>query len=251
MDVNQQYGQQNFTLPHDMVKLPSGGVFYKSKKKALKVGYLTASDENILMAGESLGKEDLISTLLRNKIFESDIRPDELLDGDIQAILIFLRNSAFGPEYVVTVNDPGTGNDFSAKIVLEELNLKETEVKPNQDGYFETVLPKSDVSVKLRPLSYGDVAELDKMAEQYPIGRIPPKQTWKLNKLIYELDGSTDRGIIAQKIESLPIADSKYIKKFIETNEPRLDLTRTILTPSGKNAIVNIGFGVEFFRPFF
>ena len=42
------YGQQSFSLPHDIVPLPSGGIFYKSKKKTLKVGYLTASDENIL-----------------------------------------------------------------------------------------------------------------------------------------------------------------------------------------------------------
>jgi hypothetical protein len=46
-----QYGQQNFSLPHDVVPLPSGGVFYKNKKNAVKVGYLTANDENILMGG--------------------------------------------------------------------------------------------------------------------------------------------------------------------------------------------------------
>ena len=27
------YGQENFTLPHDMVPLPSQGAFYKNKKK--------------------------------------------------------------------------------------------------------------------------------------------------------------------------------------------------------------------------
>ena len=57
------YGQQNFTLPHDVVPLPSGGVFYKNKKKSIKVGYLTASDENIIMAGGL----DITTNLLRNK----------------------------------------------------------------------------------------------------------------------------------------------------------------------------------------
>lgn len=251
MDTSQQYGQQNFTLPHDVVKLPSGGVFYKSKKKALKIGYLTASDENILMAGGSLGKDDLITTLLRNKIFEPDIKPEELLEGDIQAILVFLRNSAFGPEYTLTLMDPGTNKEFTSTIVLDEFYLKETEVKANPDGFFETILPKSNISVKLRPLSYGDIAELDKLAEGYPVGRIPPKQTWKLNKMVVEIDGNNDRSIIAQKIESLPIYDAKYIRNFIENNEPRLDLTRKIITPSGKETIANIGFGVDFFRPFF
>ena len=92
MDNSTQYGQQNFSLPHDVVKLPSGGVFYKSKKKSIKVGYLTAADENLLMGGASMGNDSVIMTLLRNKIYESDIKPEELLQGDIQAILIFLRN---------------------------------------------------------------------------------------------------------------------------------------------------------------
>ena len=35
-------GQAEFNLPHDVVSLPSEGVFYKSKKRSVKVGYLTA-----------------------------------------------------------------------------------------------------------------------------------------------------------------------------------------------------------------
>jgi hypothetical protein len=31
------YGQMDFNLPHDVVTLPSGGLFYKSKKKSVKV----------------------------------------------------------------------------------------------------------------------------------------------------------------------------------------------------------------------
>ena len=29
-------------------------------------------------------------------MYEHDLRPEELLDGDVEAILIFLRNSSFG-----------------------------------------------------------------------------------------------------------------------------------------------------------
>ena len=50
MDNSKIYGQDNFNLPHDVVPLPSQGKFYPSGKKSLKVGYLTASDENLLMS---------------------------------------------------------------------------------------------------------------------------------------------------------------------------------------------------------
>ena len=96
------YGQQNLTLPHDVVPLPSDGVFYKNKKKSLKVGYLTASDENILLAGGN----DITLSLLRNKIYEPDVRIEDLLEGDVEAILIFLRNTAFGSDLEVTLTDP-------------------------------------------------------------------------------------------------------------------------------------------------
>jgi hypothetical protein len=153
MDNSAQYGQQNFNLPHDVVKLPSGGVFYKSKKKSVRVGYLTAADENLLMGGASLGNDSIIMTLLRSKIYESDIIPEELLQGDIQAILIFLRNSAFGPEYEFTINDPETGKPFNSSISLEELYVKKVDVQPNDDGTISTTLPKSGIQAKVKPLS--------------------------------------------------------------------------------------------------
>jgi hypothetical protein len=251
MDTASQYGQQNFSLPHDVVKLPSGGVFYKSKKKSIKVGYLTAADENLLMAGGDYGKDGLIMTLLRNKIYEPEIKPDELLQGDIQAILIFLRNTAFGPEYSFNVSDPETGKQFETTILLDELHIKECKFTPNEDGTFTTTLPKSNLSVKIKPLSFGELNELDRQAESYPIGRIAPKSTWKLLKMVVDIEGNTDMGYISQTIDSLPISDAKYIRKFIDDNEPTLDLTKKVIAPSGKETYVNIVFGVEFFRPFF
>lgn len=245
------YGQNGGLPPHDVVKLPTGGIFYKSKKKSIRVGYLTASDENLLMATDGLGQEGIVISLLKQKIFEQDLRPDELMDGDIQAILIFLRNTAFGPEYSFKLTDPATGKEFTTNVLLDELNIKKGEYQPDENGVFETTLPKSNKKVKLKPLNYGQQVELDKLAQNYPIGRIPPKQTWRLNKMIVEMDGNSEPGYIAQEIEKLPISDSKYIKKFIEENEPRLDLTKRVLAPSGKEVIVNITFGVEFFRPFF
>lgn len=251
MDTSSQYGQQNFSLPHDVVKLPSGGVFYKSKKKSIKVGYLTAADENLLMAGGDYGKDGLIMTLLRNKIYEPEIKPDELLQGDIQAILIFLRNTAFGPEYSFNVSDPETGKQFETTILLDELHIKEGKVEPNEDGTFTTVLPKSNLKVKVKPLSFGELSELDNQAESYPTGRIAPKATWKLLKMIVDIEGNSDMGYISQTIDSLPISDAKYIRKFVDENEPTLDLTKKVIAPSGKETYVNIVFGVEFFRPFF
>jgi hypothetical protein len=241
-----EYGQSNFSLPHDVVPLPTQGVFYKNKKKSIKVGYLTANDENILMAGGN----DMTQTLLRGKIYESDIRIEDLMEGDVEAILIFLRNTAFGPEMELSLTDPITKKPFKASVRLDELEIIKGE-QPSDDGIFITNLPKSQTVVKLKPLTYGENLEIQKMSESYPQGRTVPKVTWRLNKQIVEINGVSDKAEIAKFIEQMPIADSKFIKNFIDKNESRLDLTRTVMTPSGEQLTVNVGFGVDFFRPFF
>jgi hypothetical protein len=45
-------------------------------------------------------------------LYERDLRPEELLEGDTEAILIFLRNTSFGSEYNVSAVDPQTGEYF-------------------------------------------------------------------------------------------------------------------------------------------
>jgi hypothetical protein len=96
-----------------------------------------------------------------------------------------------------------------------------------------------------------DSLDLEKMANDYPSNRVAPKVTWRLNKQIISVDNNTDRGYIAKFIESLPIADSKFIRNFLNDNEPRLDLQKEVTAPSGEKVIVDITFGVEFFRPFY
>jgi hypothetical protein len=243
---SRDYGQANFSLPHDVVPLPSQGVFYKNKKKSIKVGYLTANDENILMGGGN----DMTQTLLRSKIYEPDVRIEDLLEGDIESILIFLRNTAFGPEMELNLFDPITKKPFKGTVRLDELNIIKGQL-PSEDGTFTTMLPKSQTSVKLKPMTYGEIMEVQKMAESYPQGRVAPKVTWRLNKQIIEINGVQDRAEISKFIDQMPIADSKYIRKFMDDNEPRLDLTRTVIAPSGEKLTVNVGFGVDFFRPFF
>ena len=116
---------------------------------------------------------------------------------------------------------------------------------------FLITLPVSKTNVKIKPLTWGESANLNKALETYPAGRVPPKITLRLQKEIVEVNGDRSMATISQFVEQMPIADSKFIRKFLNDNEPRLDLTRIIIAPSGEKLTVNVGFGVDFFRPFF
>jgi hypothetical protein len=243
----------DFNLPHDVIQLPTQGVFYKSKKKSIKVGYLTAVDENILsdFDGRKNITESIILPILRNKIYEKDLRPEEMLDGDVEAILLFLRNTSFGPEYNIVAIDPKTDETFTSTILLDELNYKTTDVKPDENGLFNVTLPVSKKQVTLKLLTLSDRLDIERTIKLYPSERIAPVITTRLNKHIVTLDGDEDRTKITTFIESMPIGDSKFIRKFVLDNEPRLDLKKEVIAPSGEKVMIDISFGVEFFRPFF
>ena len=243
------YGQTNFNLPHDVVELPSRGLYYKNKKSGVKVGYLNATDEDVLSSG--VKNNNLLITLLRNKLYEPEIKPEDLLDGDIEAILIFLRNTSFGPEYTLNLTDPATGKMFQHTFVIDEVNFKKPNTTPNEDGTYTTTLPRTGAIVKLRLLTLGDKSKITDMETKYPKGRVAPITIWTLQEQIVELNGETDRGKIIEFVQNMPIMDSKHIKRFISQNEPGLDLTLEVIAPSGENVSTSITFGVDFFRPFF
>ena len=69
-------------------------------------------DENILSAQNLISSNMVVDELLKRKILDKDFNIDELVDEDRQAILIFLRNTAFGSEYTLTTYDPKTDKEF-------------------------------------------------------------------------------------------------------------------------------------------
>jgi hypothetical protein len=247
MNSAESYGQMDFNLPHDVVKLPTKGLFYRPKKESLKVGYLTANDENMLMS-PNISSDGIVYSLLKNKIYEP---VNQLLNVDVQAILIFLRNTSFGSEYNFSVTDPATNKKFDITLQLEELNVKKAIHEPNEDGFFNFQLPKTKKNVKFRLLNLKDEKEIDTLSDSYPQNMVAPVVTKRLEKHIVEIDGITDKSKISEFILNMPISDSKDLKKFIKECEPQLDLTRYITAPSGEKVTVNLSFGVEFFRPFF
>jgi hypothetical protein len=249
MDQAQQYGQLNMNLPHDVVPLPSGGVFYKNKKKSLKIGYLTAQDENILVS--SSNNKNIIQTLLRSKIYESDIQVEDLLESDVEAIMIFLRNTAFGSEYIFNLLDPKTSKKFETTINLDELNIVQPKIKPNNDGLFQLNLPRTGVNILCKLLTLRDINSLNDLRDSYPVNATVPLVTKRLELHIVSVDGNEDREYISKFVNTLPIMDSKFIRNTMKDCEPHLDLKRQVTAPSGEKVNVEITFGAEFFRPFF
>jgi len=239
------------SIAYDVIELPSRGIHYTNKKKSVRVAYLTASDENILSSPSFLSTNTVITELLKRKILDKDLSIDEIVEEDRQAILIFLRNTAFGSEYTLTITDDKTGESFTSNVDLGTLKLKDFNLSEDSNGEYSYTLEKSKIDITFKFLTQKQESEIEKIKESWNGNGVAPIVTKQLEMMIKSVGGTKDALKIRSFIETMPIKDSQDFRKFIQNNKPGLDLTQTVTTPSGEDVQVKIGFGVEFFRPFY
>jgi hypothetical protein len=239
------------TIAYDVVELPTHGIYYANKKKSVKVSYLTAADENILSAQNLIESGSVLDELLKRKILDKDINVEEMAEDDKRAVLVFLRNTAFGSEYTITAIDPNTNKHFTETIDLSELKYREFNLTPDENEEYSYYMPKSKANITFKFITPAQEIELKTIADSWNGNGVAPVATKRLEFMIKSVAGNREMMNIYNFIERLPIKDSQDFKKYVNENKPGIDLAKTVKTPSGDDIQVQIGFGVEFFRPFY
>jgi hypothetical protein len=239
------------TIAYDVVELPSNGIYYKNKKKTLRVAYLTASDENILSSATLINNGTVVDELLKRKVLDKDITIEEIVEEDRQAILIFLRNTAFGSDYKVTIIDPKTDKHFETIIDLSSVSIKDFNLVEDTNGEYPYFMEKLKKNITFTFTNMIQEKEIEEIKKSWNGIGVAPIVTKRLEFMIKSIEGNRDPMNIRNFIETLPIKDSKDFRKFVNDNKPGLNLTKTVKTPSGEDIQIELGFGVEFFRPFF
>jgi hypothetical protein len=152
--------EYNPNVQFDIIPLPSKGQPYKHKVDRLQVAYLTANDENMFVSPNLYRDGLLIDFLLNEKIMEAGIDPSELLDGDRDAIILWLRATGYGNEFPITAKDNQTGTEFDAVVDLSKIEFKEFNLKSDDNGWFDFELPLSKDVVKFKFLNHRETDEL-------------------------------------------------------------------------------------------
>ena len=152
-------------MAYDVITLPSHGQCYATKVDRLPVGYLTAYDENFITSPNLYRDGLVIDFLLRNKVLNSNIDVDDLCVGDADAITLFLRATSYGIDFPITVRDPETNEMIETTVDLTKLKYKEFNLKGDENGHFEFVLPMSKDVVKFRFLTRNDEKKLKQMSK--------------------------------------------------------------------------------------
>lgn len=150
----------NNSESYDIIPLPSNGECYASKIGRLPVAYLTAYDENLITSPNLYRDGLVIDLLLKNKIKDKTIDIDNLVSGDVDAIVLFLRATSYGEDFPISVVDPKTNESIETSVDLTTIKTKEFKLKGDENGHFEYKLPKCGKIVKFRYLTRKDEKNL-------------------------------------------------------------------------------------------
>jgi hypothetical protein len=249
--MSNQENEFNFDAPFDVLELPSKGLLYPGRPSTVRVEYLTASDENILTSPNLIKSGKVLDILLQKKIKSTEISLDQMLVGDRNSIMIWLRATGYGEMYPVKMMDPETGDEFETEIDLSALGTKELTAEPDENGEFDFFLPRSKKKIKFKLLTVSDESSISKKTDQRNKATkslISNALTYRLQAQIKEIDGNRDPAFLAKFIEVMPAFDSLKFREYSDEIEPGIELEVDVEGPSGPfRSPFNIG--LNFFWP--
>lgn len=245
-----ELSQPDFNSAFDVIPLPSQGKVYRNRKPNIKISYMTTADENILTSPNLLQSGEFLKILINRKILDTDLRYEDLLIGDRNAIMIWLRATSYGEMYPVTLLDE-IDDPFDTEVNLNDLKIKKLEVDPDDEGLFTFTLPISKSVIKFKLLTCGDVDVIERIVakEKEDNVAVNNTNTYTLEKMIVEVDGDRDRNLISNLSKSMRIGDSKALLKYISTIEPSIDLNISVPTPRGGSIDTFLPLNIKFFWP--
>jgi len=190
--------------------------------------------------------------LLKRKIKTPGIVVEELLQGDRNAIILFLRTSSYGADYSVQVTDPRNGIVFNSKVDLLQLKYKEVTEMPDEFGHFTVEIPMRKKVVTFRLITSGEDAILYKKAEQIKEAygnEVSDYSTMKLKSHIVAINDKTDRSYIDRFIDAMPALDAVTIRRKIMAVSPDVDMKYQFTAKDGYKFEAYLTLGLDFFFP--
>ncbi len=144
---------------YDVIELPSHGECYANKKGKLPVAYLTAADENIIASPNLYNNGRLLDIILERKILDKTIKVKDLCSGDRDAIIVWLRATAYDKMFPINATNPETGKSYKTKVDLSKLKYKPFNLKGDENGHFDYTTSNGD-KIKFKILSKSDNQKL-------------------------------------------------------------------------------------------
>ena len=237
-----------FKFPTEEVELPSKGLIY-SKDNPLSSGkvevkYMTAKEEDILSNQSFIQKGVVLEKLLQSVIINKDIKIDDLIVGDKNALLIATRILGYGKDYDIAVKGQNYTLDMST---LENKEFDESLITSGKNE-FEFVLPHTKTPITYKILTGVDESKIDRELEGLKkINKnASPELSTRLKYIITSVNGETGTKEVREFVDNFLLAiDSKALRKHLRDTQPDVDLR--YIDEDGKEVAIPIG--ISFFWP--
>jgi hypothetical protein len=226
--------KQETIYPSEVVDLPSQGHFYDSSSPlsngTINLKVMTAKEEDILTNQNYIKKGIVLDKLIESLIVDKDVKLDDLLLGDKNAIFVATRRFAYGDSYgPLQIKCPSCRENNECTFNLGELNYKEIEFSKYQPNVnrFDIQLPYCKKTVTCKLLTSGDEKQIEnetKMLQKIKTGNTA-EVTTRLRYTILAVDGNTNKQDIQKFVENeLTSRDSLELRKQIKERTPDIDL---------------------------
>ena len=252
----------NFVTPTEFVELPSQGKGYADdhplyNEDTVEIRFMTAKDEDILTSHTLLKKGLAVDRFIQNIIVDKRIKPEHLLIGDKNAILIAARVSGYGSTYeaTVTCGNCDTNNrisfDLTDTILTGNEVHEDLKMSRNSDGTFNVTLPFTKYTVTVRLLTGADETYLAQYMTNSRKNKMPENlMTSQFKRMITSVEGYTDRAVLDEFIENMPTADSRHIRFVNRLITPNIEIKKTLeCQECDHEQEVDVPFGTDFFWP--
>jgi len=255
-------GGLDFVTPTEFVELPSKGQFYSEghplhNQEVIEIKFMTAKDEDILTSQSLLKKGLAIDRFLQNVIVDKSIKPDDLLIGDKNAVLIAARVSGYGDSYDTIVGCPACASknqvsfDLTQKAVLESQIDTVDYAKKTTDGTFLIKMPFSNLDVEFKLLTGKDENDLAFTQKKKAKGKMADSiMTDQYKKMIISVGGNNGRDVVNYYVDNMPLKDSSFLKATYRVLNPDVKIMNEFeCTTCGHEQPLEVPFGADFFWP--
>jgi hypothetical protein len=246
-------------IPVEAVPLPSRGIIYSPDsplygKETLEIKPMTAREEDILTSRAYIKNGTVISELIKSCLIDKSINVDELISGDRNALMIALRITGYGADYEVECECPKCSVSSKQSFDLSQLKIKRLEIEPVSEGsnLFEIELPVSKKVIKVKFLNGYDEKEIMQTTERKKKLGLQHDNlvTDRLAYSISTVQNISDKNKISQFAREMPARDSLALRKFLDNNEPGVDMTVEMKCPSCfQDSSLRLPLGTSFFWP--
>lgn len=251
--------QPSSIFPTETIELPSGGKFYSSEsplsKGTVEVKMMTAKEEDILSNPNLLKKGIAVDKVLESLIVDKNIKIDDLLTGDKNAVIFSVRRLAYGDTYgPLQIKCPKCDAENKTSVNLQDIQNQDQQTEYDAtNGLFEFELPYSKVKVKIKLMTGHDEKQIE--SELTALQKINKQNTseitTRLKKSIVQINNESDRKVITTFVDTqLTSRDSLALRQFIRKVTPDIDSTFNFTCNScGHEERVAVPITANFFWP--